>query len=466
MLELTPKLDIQSVEPLYLQLYNYIREEIESGTLLPHAKLPSKRKFAQHLKISQNTIETAYDQLVAEGYIDALPRKGYFVSELDHQRLDKSITRKIPYVEEKPYRDQGYSFDFTQTGVDARSFPFERYRNLLNKVIRSNNEEVLMLGHPQGEFKLRQEITNYIYESRGVQCSPSQIVIGAGTHYLIQLLFQLLPISTFAVENPGYHRTLVQSKKGQENVEMIPLEEDGMNVSLLKESKANIVFVTPSHQFPCGMTMPISKRMQLLNWAESKDGRYIIEDDYDSEFRYSSKPIPALQGLDHNEKVIYMSTFSKAFLPSLRISYMVLPEPLIKKYQKDFFFYTQTVSRLGQETLIRFMQEGFWEKHIHKMRVIYHKKRDVLVSVSSTHFPNTIEIIGQDSGLHILIRTNNGMTEQELIDEASKYRIKVYPVSGYGQSDNKTVLLGFAVLTEEEIKEAVRLLAKAWFPKE
>ncbi len=461
MLELTPELDVYSEKPLYMQLYDYIKTEMKAGKLTPHTRLPSKRKLARHLQISQNTIEAAYGQLVAEGYIEALPRRGYFVCEVEQNIFNTE--RNVPYVEEKPHRDREYIYDFSHTGVDARSFPFDLYRKLASEVLRIENQQVLMLGHPQGDFDLREAIAKYMYESRGVRCSPSQIIIGSGTQHLMRILFQLLQGSIFAVENPGYHHKLVTFEKGSGDVIMIPLDQDGIIVSNLEESHANVVCVTPSHQFPCGMTMPISRRIQLLNWAEKKEGRYIIEDDYDSEFRYSSKPIPALQGLDSNEKVIYMSTFSKAMLPSLRISYMVLPKPLIELYQREYFFYTQTVSRIDQDILRRFLQEGYWEKHIHKMRVIYHRKRDVLVSAISTYFPDSVEIIGQDSGLHILVRTNNGMTEQELIEQAAKYSIKVYPVSTYGKHDNKTVLLGFAILPEEEIQEAVQLLVKAWF---
>ncbi|PEZ06349.1 GntR family transcriptional regulator [Bacillus sp. AFS018417] len=464
MLELTPKLDIHSKEPLYVQLYNYMKEEMKSGNVPPYTKLPSKRKLAQYLQISQNTIEAAYGQLVAEGYIEAIPRKGYFVCEMEQTVLH--VKQKMQHVKEIPYYERDYVFDFTHTGVDAQSFPFALYRKLANEVLQIENEEVLLLGHPQGEFGLRKEIAKYMYESRGVHCSPSQIIIGAGTQYLIRMLFQLLKESTFAVENPGYHRRMVTYEKGIEHVEQLPLDEDGIMLSCLEESNADVVFVTPSHQFPCGMIMPISKRMQLLHWAEKEEGRYIVEDDYDSEFRYSGKPIPALQGLDTNGKVIYMSTFSKALLPSLRISYMVLPKALIEVYQQDYFFYTQTVSRIDQEIVKRFLEGGHWEKHIHKMRVVYRKKRDTLVSAISTYFPKYVEIIGQDSGLHILLRTNNGMAERELIERAAAYSIKVHPVSMYYDDvkvDNKTVLLGFAILSEEEIDKAVQLLAKAWF---
>lgn len=274
---------------------------------------------------------------------------------------------------------------------------------------------------------------------------------------------QLLGESIFAVENPGYHRKLVIFEKGMDNVRDIPLDKDGLILSKLKKSGANIVFVTPSHQFPCGMIMPIARRMQLLKWAKEKPGRYIIEDDYDSEFRYTGKPIPALQGLDKDEKVIYMGTFSKALLPSIRISYMVIPRPLLKIYQEDYFFYAQTVSRIDQEILIKFLQEGYWDKHIQKMRGVYRKKRDSLMAAISKYFPPCAEVIGQDSGLHILVRPNNGMTEQELIKKAADTGVKVYPVSQFGMNEDHTILLGFALMSEGELELAVRHLSDAWY---
>ncbi|TCP21058.1 GntR family transcriptional regulator/MocR family aminotransferase [Scopulibacillus darangshiensis] len=464
MFELTPKLDVQSEKPLYVQLYDYIKQEMKAGNLMPHAKLPSKRKLARHLKISLNTVEAAYGQLVAEGYVEAIARKGYFVSDVEQNLLETK--GDITHIKEKSYRDHEYIYDFSNIGIDACSFPFGIYRKLASEVLKPGNEQVLMIGHPQGEFELRETIAAYAYESRGVRCSPSQIVIGSGTQYLIKILFQLLQGSIFAVEDPGYHRKLVAFEKGIQNVKMIPLDQDGLMVSHLEDSRANIVFVTPSHQFPCGMIMPVSRRLQLLNWAEKSENRFIIEDDYDSEFRYTGKPIPALQGLDPNNNVIYMSTFSKALLPSLRISYMILPKPLIEAFQRDFFFYAQTASHIDQDILQRFMKEGFWEKHINKMRVVYHKKRDVLVSSISTYFPATAEVIGQDSGLHLLVRPNNGMTEEQLVDRAANFNTRVYPVSAYGNDDHSTVLLGFASLSEGDIPAAVQLLEKAWFQKE
>ncbi|WP_436865918.1 PLP-dependent aminotransferase family protein [Bacillus fungorum] len=465
MLELTPNLNAKSKIALYVQLYEYIKKEIKDGTIPAFTKLPAKRKLAIYLQVSKNTVEAAYEQLLAEGYIESASRKGYFVCKIEQMIYVEGSEAE---VEEVPFRKENYKFDFTQTGVDTNTFPFTMYRKLINDVWQPHNNELLFLGHPQGELSLREEIANYLYESRGVRCSASQIVLGAGTQILIKLLFQLLKGSNYAVENPGYHRKMVVFEQGEKKVQILSLDRDGICMEDLENSDANVVFVTPSHQFPYGMIMPITRRTQLLQWAKKEEERYIIEDDYDSEFRYSGKPIPALQGLDTDGKVIYMGTLSKALLPSLRMSYIVLPKNLIKKYQKEYLFYTQSVSRMDQEVIRRFLNEGYWEKHIHKMRVVYRKKRDRLVFEIEKYFSHRVEVIGEDSGLHILLKVYNGMREEELIKEAAKYSIKIYPVSTYykdGTAPENVVLLGFAILSEEEIAKAIQLLNTAWFRK-
>lgn len=465
MLELTPNLNMNSKKALYVQLYEYIKKEIKDGTISAFTKLPAKRKLAGYLQVSKNTIEAAYEQLLAEGYIESISRKGYFVCEFE-QMMD--VEGSEAEVEEIPFREGNYTFDFTQTGVDTNTFPFTTYRKLINDVWQPHNNDLLFLGHPQGELSLREEIANYLYESRGVRCSASQIVLGAGTQILVKLLFQLLKGSNYAVENPGYHRKMVVFEQGEKKVQMLSLDRDGICMADLENSDANVVFVTPSHQFPYGMIMPITRRTQLLQWAKKEEDRYIIEDDYDSEFRYSGRPIPALQGLDTDGKVIYMGTLSKALLPSLRMSYIVLPKNLIKKYQKEYLFYTQSVSRMDQEVIRKFLNEGYWEKHIHKMRVVYRKKRDRLVFEIEKYFSNRVEVIGEDSGLHILLKVHNGMREEELIKAAAKYSIKIYPFSTYYKDDTapeNVVLLGFAILSEEEIAKAIQLLHKAWFTR-
>lgn len=247
MLELTPNLNMNSKKALYVQLYEYIKKEIKDGTISAFTKLPAKRKLAGYLQVSKNTIEAAYEQLLAEGYIESISRKGYFVCEFE-QMMD--VEGSEAEVEEIPFREGNYTFDFTQTGVDTNTFPFTTYRKLINDVWQPHNNDLLFLGHPQGELSLREEIANYLYESRGVRCSASQIVLGAGTQILVKLLFQLLKGSNYAVENPGYHRKMVVFEQGEKKVQMLSLDRDGICMADLENSDANVVFVTPSHQFP------------------------------------------------------------------------------------------------------------------------------------------------------------------------------------------------------------------------
>lgn len=468
MIELTPVLNSTSQTPLYVQLYEYIKQEIKVGTISSGTKLPSKRKLASYLKLGQNTVEAAYHQLMAEGYIESVSRTGFFVCNVQQNMLysEQNTIERMTKRDTKP--EKAYRFDFNHIGVDLHHFPYAVYRKLINEIVQPENAPFLLIGDVQGELSLRTEIARYLYQSRGVRCSPEQILLGSGTQHLLTLLCQLVTNKKFAMEDPGYHRVRVVLEGNGALLTPIPLDENGIDVSRLEQSSADVVYVTPSHQFPCGMVMPISRRMQLLRWAAQKEGRYIIEDDYDSEFRYTGKPIPSLQGLDTEEKVIYISTFSKALMPSLRVSYMVLPLPLLEHYRQSHALYTQTVSRLDQEILRKFMVNGYWDKHVNKMRILYRKKRDALVSSLLRFFPDNTEIIGQDSGLHILLRVNNGMSEEELLGKAAQKGIKVYPASIYyanqkSQHSSPMIVLGFATLTEEEIKAAVPLLYEAYF---
>ncbi|MBU3179022.1 PLP-dependent aminotransferase family protein [Clostridium estertheticum] len=467
MIEIMPIWDYSKKIPLYVQLYEYIKKEIQIGTIKAETKLPSKRKLASYLGISQNTIQTAYDQLCAEGYVESKPRIGIFVKRLEDELLcslppihksDENITLKD---------NVDYLIDFCPRDVDLNNFPHSTWRRLTIQCLYSDQSSLLLTGEPQGEECLREEISKYLFQSRSVRCVPEQIIIGAGTQYLLVLLCMLLGKKyTYAIENPGYNRVRNVFKDQGIDVDPISIDEDGICLEDLRKSSARVVYITPSHQFPYGMIMPVSRRLELLKWCEEKDC-YIIEDDYDSEFRYKGKPIPSLQGLDSNGNVIYMGTFSKSLIPSIRISYLVLPSKLVGKYKESFKVYKQTVSRFHQDTLYRFMKEGYWERHIHKMRTLYRKKHGILFSAIDKYMKEKVEIIGEKSGLHILLKVKNGMTEEELIKSAHKMEIKIYPTSIYYaegvSSEFPLILLGFGGLTEMQIEEGIQILKKAWF---
>ncbi|WPC40024.1 PLP-dependent aminotransferase family protein [Clostridium sp. JS66] len=466
MVEIMPIWDYSKNTPLYVQLYEYIKHEIQIGTIKPETKLPSKRKLSTYLGISQNTIQTAYEQLCAEGYVESRPRIGMFVTKLEdslscnpplNNKSDKSIKLNEKFK---------YLIDFSSGNVDLEHFPYCTWRKLTTQCLYSDQGNLLLIGESQGEECLRKEISKYLFQSRSVRCIPEQIIIGAGMQYLMIFLCMLLGKDyTYAIENPGFNKARnVFIDQGLE-VHPISIDEDGICVEDLRKSSAKVVYVTPSHQFPCGMVMPVSRRLELLKWCEEKNG-YIIEDDYDSEFRYKGKPIPSLQGLDRNGKVIYMGTFSKSLIPSIRISYLVLPPNLIEKYQKHFKIYKQTVSRLHQNTLYKFIKEGYFSSHINKMRTLYRKKHSILLSSIDKHMKEKTEVIGANSGLHILLKVKNGMTEEELIQRARNVKIKVYPTSiHYNQcirSEFPMILLGFGGLTEKQIEDGIKILKEAW----
>ncbi|MFJ7977439.1 PLP-dependent aminotransferase family protein [Peribacillus sp. NPDC096379] len=464
MFEMTPHFQKIKKHPLYLQLYEYIKQEIQEGRIQAGMKLPSKRKLAVHLNLGLNTVDAAYQQLIAEGYVESKLRKGYFVVEFE----EDVITKKDPIPSQQsniPEVKPEYKINFNHGIVDMAHFPFTVWRKLL--VNTSCQHELFMNGDPQGERNLRAAITDSIFQSRGVRCSPDQIIIGAGTQYLMQLLCLLLGKNrTFAMENPGFHRVRQVFLDFERKIEGIPLDEDGLIVEHLLRIHADIVYVTPSHQFPTGTIMPISRRMELLKWAREKQA-YIIEDDYDGEFRYVGKPIPSLQGLDSDNRVIYLGTFSKAFIPSIRVSYLILPPELLKIYHQKFRGYKHTVPRIIQEALNQFIENGHWERHLNKMRTIYRKKNHILTEVIQQHFGDRVNVIGEKSGLHILLQINNGLSEAELVEKASQVGVKIYPTSLYYEkgkySHEPTVLLGYGGLSHEELQEGILFLKKAWF---
>lgn len=464
-LEITFDLNPANGEPLYIQLYNFFKKDIQTGKIEPGEKLPSKRKLSHHLGISQNTVETAYDQLLAEGYVESEERKGIYVKELNRDLFHHvdDVPKTIIEINDKSVQ---FEVDFSHGGIALEHFPYTIWRKLMIQSLYDDESASFLNGEPKGELPLREAIAKYLYQSRGVRCSTNQIIIGAGTQYLIGLLTMIIGREAiYSMEDPGFHRTREAFKDQGVTLRPIPLDQDGIDIKHLSSSKANVTYVTPSHQFPNGMVMPITRRMELLKWAEDV-GRYIIEDDYDGEFRYKGKPIPSLQGLDNNGKVIYLGTFSKSLIPSIRISYMVLPNSLLEKYHRHFTIYKQTVSRLHQHTLSQFMINGHWERHLNKMRTVYRKKQTALVQSIEKYMDRQATIIGDDAGLHILLSVQKQLSEKELIERAEAYKVKVYPTSVYYENNQPEqvpkILLGFGGLTEERLERGIRLLKEAW----
>ena len=480
MYDLTIELKNHSDKCLYEQIYEHIRQEIREGKLLCGERLPSTRSLADYLQVSRSTVDVAYGQLLSEGYIESRPYKGYFVCRMEELfRLETGgkpggmapagIGKKTGDMARDGVGKKiglPVKYDFSPNGIDMSAFPFSVWKKITKNVLSDASTGLYLLGEPQGDYELRLTISRYLHASRGVNCSPEQIIIGAGNDYLLLLLQKLLGQNIkIAMENPTYKRAYRIFRSCGYEIAAVAMDESGMQVKSLEEEKATVAYVMPSHQHPTGVVMPIGRRTELLHWADQKEERFLIEDDYDSEFRYRGKPIPSLQSSDKHGKVIYIGTFSKAIAPAIRISYMVLPQVLMERYHRQCYFYSSTVSRIDQRTLDEFIRDGYFERHLNKMRKLYRAKHELMLQCLEP-FAESFELSGENAGLHLLLTSSKGVTEEELIKRAGEQQVKVY-----GLSDSLireipesagTVLLGFGGLTQEQIKEGIAQLKKAW----
>ena len=462
--------------PLYEKIYQYIASEIKAGRLKADERLPSKQALAAHLKVSKTTVETAYSNLLAEGYLYSKPKSGYYVNHIEQISLKPSITGQTHEAFQEHNQPQApqqdlIKFRFSTNAVDTSSFPFSSWARLTREIM-VQHPELLNIGDNMGDEPLRAALAKYLHEFRGVIVNQDQLVIGAGVEYLLDMICQLLGRSrTFAIENPGYRKAYRMIRNHSIQVYPIPVDEQGMSVRMLSQTDADVAYVTPSHQFPTGCTMPVGRRMELLNWVQAKANRYLIEDDYDSEFRYNGRPIPALQGLcDAGQRVIYLGTFSRSLAPSIRIAYMVLPPDLLAAYRQSFYDFRCTVSRFEQHALGRLIESGQYTRHLNRMRLIYRSRRDCLISCIKQEFPGEkYKISGESAGLHFCIQLDNGMQEEELVQQAKRCGVLVSGMQEHylfpfpTDPTAPTVLLGYCGLDEQQIHTASALLKAAWF---
>lgn len=464
MMELMIPLNRALEEPLYEQIYSCIRDKIRCQSLKSGTRLPSTRALADFLRVSRSTTQIAYEQLASEGYIEAIPCKGYYVMKVEN--LNEVLVHFTPPSIETKEPASEILLDFSPRGIDIESFPYSIWRKLSKNILSSFTTGLFSIGNAKGEVELREAISSYLNSSRNVNCHPEQVIVGAGSEYLLMLLHQILtPETKVAMENPTYHQAY--RVFGSLRQEVVPVEMDlcGMNIELLEASGANLAYVMPSHQFPLGIVMPIQRRQELLAWTKRGENRYIIEDDYDSEFRYKGMPIPSLQGSDSGGRVIYLGTFSKSIAPAIRVSYMVLPEQMMKRYQEKLSFYTSTVSRVDQMILAEFIGGGYFERHLNKMRANYKAKHDCLLNALKPY--KSVTVSGEQAGTHLLVSIHNQGGEKELVEKASQGKIKVYGLSSYvigtmEKLKTPTIILGYAGLTESEIQRGIRELARRW----
>lgn len=458
-------LDHDSKRPLYTQLYEQMKASVLSGKLPSHSKLLSVRELAAELSISRNTVENAYLELFAEGYIYSKPRSGYFVSALAPELLPTQSPRIRQQRAPLPEPEPKVSIEFHPARLDPDAFPASIWRGCYLESLRQSRGALVQYGDPQGEWGLRCGIRRYLERSRAVACAPEQIVICSGLQQSLGIVAQIHMERrpAVALENPGFHlpRSVFQNH-GFETVP-IPVGSGGLDLDALQSSGATIVYVTPSHQFPTGWVMPIANRLKLIEWGNSGD-RLIIEDDYDSELRYHGKPIPSLQGLHPDGNIVYLGTFSKVLSPALRVSYLVLPYPLLSSYRQLFRDYACSVSLLEQATLARFMEQGHWDRHLRRMRTLYQKKHDAMLRSVATHFGSKAVVLGQGAGLHLVLElSGHDLSETELISRARSKGIELFPYSATlaeGGSCSR-VVLGFGGLRPDV--RGVELLSQAWY---
>ena len=467
MYDMTIRLRTDSDKCLYQQIYEHIRQEIREGKLLAGERLPSTRSLAEYLQVARSTVDYAYDQLLSEGYIEAKPYKGYFVCRLEGIFTMEQQEMTEPEVVRPDSQEDGtqVQVDFSPYGIDMTGFPFGVWKRITKNILNDSNSELFAQGEPRGDYDLRMTISRYLHSSRGVNCRPEQIIVGAGNDYLLLLLEKILGRHVgIAMENPTYKRAYRIFQSFAYRIYTVDMDDKGMRADRLSGLPVRAAYVMPSHQYPTGAVMTIGRRAELLRWAEKEPDRYLIEDDYDSEFRYRGKPIPSLQSSDKRGKVIYIGTFSKAIAPAIRVSYMVLPESLLEVYRRDCSFYSCTVSRIDQRILNEFIRDGYFERHLNKMRMHYRAKHDLLLAELEP-FKKAFTISGEDAGLHLLLTARGAVTEAQLLSAATEAGVKVY-----GMSENMvetdapkaTILLGFGSVSEPEMKEGLHRLQKAW----
>lgn len=488
---LTYSLDKKGTESLYMYLYECMKQDILAGALKPGEKLPSKRSFAKNLGVSNITVENAYGQLQAEGYIFSLSKKGYYVTKLPESAF---LASKKPYasaglstagisrifgtpeetgisdtpgetgISDTPEKKEN-RIDLVSNKTDPDNFPFSIWAKLMREVISSRSEDLMQKSPAGGIPELRSAICVHLKQFRNMEVRPEQVIIGAGTEYLYSLLIQLLGFDkVYALEEPGYKKIAQIYESNQVSCRHISMDSDGMKIAELEKNHANVAHISPSHHYPTGIVTPISRRYELLGWASRDVNRFIIEDDYDSEFRLSGKPLPTLQSIDVAGKVIYMNTFTKSLASTIRISYMVLPKPLLRQFTEKLGFYSCTVSNFEQYTLAKFIREGYLEKHINRMRNYYRGLRNAFVqAIGKSSLSQICRIREEEAGLHFLLYFQTKYTDRELTDLCRKEGVHINALSQYyireeDQEDSHTLIVNYSGLKKEDIETTVMLL--------
>lgn len=411
---------------LYEQIYEGIKRDILTGRLRSGEKLTSKRRLAEQLGVSLITVENAYAQLIAEGYVRSAEKSGYFVQYngevIPAERLDAHCGGRAG---ELPLRARETAV--RPSGELPENFPFTVWARLMRSVLLEKGTALLQPVRNGGAEELCSAISDYLYRARGFYVPWERVIIGSGTEYLYNLLIQLLGREhSYGTENPGYRKPAKIYRLNGVRCELIGMDGDGMDVKELEESGVSVAHISPAHHFPTGIVMPISRRREIMAWAKNGQERYIIEDDYDSEFRWSGRPLPTMFGMDDGGRVIYINTFSQTIAPSVRISYMCLPEGLYGRWQERMGFYSCSVPAFEQYTLARFISEGYFERHINRSKKRYRRIRELVLGLMES-FGDSVKVREENAGLHFTIRTD----EPEVLEQCALCGISIRPLRDY-----------------------------------
>lgn len=456
--------------PIYKALYQFILRDIQQGRLKANEKMPSKRSLAKNLGISTISIENAYDQLISEGYLYTLPKCGYFVSEIENlQQVNlKSVPKSFNQINVPCYQDNVNEeiFDFSSNQIENTSFPFSIWAKIIRENISKKEKELLQISPCGGVRELRVAIANHLESFRGMNVNPDQIIIGAGTEYLYGLLIKLLGNDKiYCIENPGYKKLQLIYESNNVECVAVDMDEAGLSVENLRKVKGQIAHISPTHHFPTGICMPASRRYELLAWANENENNFIIEDDYDSEFRLKGKPIPPLYSLDVFGKVIYMNTFSKSLTSTIRISYMILPEKLINLFYEKLSFYSCTVSTFEQYALAAFISQGYFEKHINRMRLYYGRKRTRVMELIKKQLDDSkCHVIENDSGLHFVLEFKTQLADSDFKKKLKEKGLKISSVSDFEMNskiqDKHQFILNYSSIDVERFKAALGIIGE------
>lgn len=451
--------DHNSGKSLYVQLYQYLKDEIAQGKMAAGEKLPSLRKLSKDLGISITTTELAYNQLLVEGYVISKPQSGYYVAQ------DAGAAPLMETDTEKELEFSSYTFEASPYKHDLSCFDFNKWKKCSSKVLNDFSHMLLFESDPQGEAALRFEISKYVYKSRGVLATPEQIVIGAGTQQLTSHLCRIMRkmnIGHVATEDPGYVPVQNIFRDHGFSITKVPVDPDGIKIDKLPTNIPSAVYVSPSNQFPTGSIMPVGKRYRLLEWAKANNS-FILEDDYDSELRYFGKPVPALQGLDKDARVVYLGSFSSTLFPAIKISYMVLPKEMTPIFHAIKSDYTQTCSKTEQLTLALFMEEGFYYTNIRKLRNLYAQKLQVALSAFEKYGSGIAQPANKtNSGINIILKVRTKKAPSDLCEIAKSIGLNVLPVSNLTEQDTAALIFYYNQIPLDEIDELVGEMIARW----